>query len=108
MRRLDRIAGSEKMAIETIDELHERGVNITSSTEPDIDTSTPMGRALSGIVAVFAQLRATVPRAFVPCTDAVAALSASRCRRPASAWPLRARWMGPDAGSSGPSTPGPR
>ncbi|WP_309134044.1 hypothetical protein [Cellulomonas sp.] len=58
------------MAIATIDELHERGVNITSSTKPDIDTSTPMGRA--------------------------------------SAWPLRARWMGPDAGSSGPSTPGPR
>ncbi|MDN5770131.1 MAG: recombinase family protein [Microlunatus sp.] len=26
-------------------------------TEPDIDTTTPMGRALFGIVAVFAQLR---------------------------------------------------
>ncbi|WP_149203541.1 recombinase family protein [Actinotalea subterranea] len=57
VRRLDRIAGSEKMAIETISELHERGVNIKSLTEPDIDTTTPMGRALFGIVAVFAQLR---------------------------------------------------
>ena len=57
VRRLDRIAGSEKMAIETINELHERGVNIKSLTEPDIDTTTPMGRALFGIVAVFAQLR---------------------------------------------------
>src|SRR6218665_2514648 len=38
-------------------ELHERGVNIKSLTEPDIDTTTPMGRALFGIVAVFAQLR---------------------------------------------------
>lgn len=57
VRRLDRIAGSEVMAIQTISELHERGVNIKSLTEPDIDTTTPMGRALFGIVAVFAQLR---------------------------------------------------
>jgi len=57
VRRLDRIAGSETMAIETINELHERGVNIKSLTEPDIDTTTPMGKALFGIVAVFAQLR---------------------------------------------------
>lgn len=57
VRRLDRIAGSERMAIETINELHARGVNIKSLTEPDIDTTTPMGRALFGIVAVFAQLR---------------------------------------------------
>ena len=54
VRRLDRLAGSEKMAIETITDLHERGVNIKSLTEPDIDTTTPMGRALFGIVAVFA------------------------------------------------------
>lgn len=57
VRRLDRLAGSEKVAIETITDLHERGVNIKSLTEPDIDTTTPMGRALFGIVAVFAQLR---------------------------------------------------
>lgn len=57
VRRLDRIAGSEKIAIETINELHDRGINIKSLTEPDIDTTTPMGRALFGIVAVFAQLR---------------------------------------------------
>ena len=37
------------MAIETITDLHERGVNIKSLTEPDIDTTTPMGRALFGI-----------------------------------------------------------
>ena len=57
VRRLDRIAGSETMAIQTISELHDRGVNVKSLTEPDIDTTTPMGRALFGIVAVFAQLR---------------------------------------------------
>lgn len=55
--RLDRLAGTQRLAIETINELHERGVQIKSLTEPDIDTTTPMGRALFGIVAVFAQLR---------------------------------------------------
>ena len=54
--RLDRLAGTQTLAIETITELHERGVQIKSLTEPDIDT-TPMARALFGIVAVFAQLR---------------------------------------------------
>lgn len=44
------------MVIETINELDERGINIKSLTEPDIDTTTPMGRALFGIVAVFSQL----------------------------------------------------
>lgn len=57
IRALDRIAGSEKMAIEVIHELEDRGVNIKSLTEPAIDTTTPMGRALFGVVAVFAQLR---------------------------------------------------
>lgn len=55
--RLDRLAGSEKMAIETINELGERDINLKSLTEPEIDTTTAMGRALFGIVAVFAQLR---------------------------------------------------
>lgn len=57
VRRLDRLAGSERMVIEVINELGDRGVNIVSLTEPEIDTTTPMGRALFGIVAVFAQLR---------------------------------------------------
>lgn len=52
---------------------------------------------------------AAVPRASVPCTDAVAALLLGITLSPAGlAWPLCARWIGPDAGSSGPSTPGPR
>lgn len=57
VRALDRIAGTTTMAIETISQLHDRGINIKSLTEPDIDTTSPMGRALFGIVAVFAQLR---------------------------------------------------
>ncbi|GAB3519556.1 recombinase family protein [Arthrobacter monumenti] len=57
IRELSRIAGTEVIAIQTISNLHERGINIKSLTEPDIDTTTPMGRALFGIVAVFAQLR---------------------------------------------------
>ncbi len=57
VRRLDRIAGSEVMAIEVLSSLDRQGINIRSLTEPEIDTTTPMGRALFGIVAVFAQLR---------------------------------------------------
>jgi len=57
IQALDRIAGSEVMAIQTIAELHDRGLNIRSLTEPEIDTTTPMGRALFGFVAVLAQLR---------------------------------------------------
>lgn len=57
VRRLDRLAGSERILIETLHDLDERGVNIVSLTEPMIDTTSPMGRALFGIVAVFAQLR---------------------------------------------------
>lgn len=60
---LDRIAGSEVMAIQTISDLHERNVDVRSLTEPEIDTTTPMGRALWGIVAVFAQLRVDTIRA---------------------------------------------
>jgi len=57
VRRLDRLGGSERIIIETLHDLEARGVNIKSLTEPMIDTTTPMGRALFGIVAVFAQLR---------------------------------------------------
>ncbi|MFV2145806.1 recombinase family protein [Isoptericola sp. G70] len=58
VRALDRIAGSEVMAIETVNELGRREVNIKSLTEPAIDTTTtPMGRALFSITAVYGQLR---------------------------------------------------
>ncbi|WP_230673253.1 recombinase family protein [Rathayibacter sp. Leaf248] len=57
LRRLDRLGGTERIVIETINDLERRGVNIRSLTEPLIDTTTSMGRSLFGIVAVFAQLR---------------------------------------------------
>ncbi len=57
VRRLDRLGGTERIIIETLHDLDGRGVNIKSLTEPMIDTTTPMGRALFGMVAVFAQLR---------------------------------------------------
>ncbi len=53
---LDRVAGTERMVIEIIHDFEDIGLNIRSLTEPAIDT-TAMGRALFGIVAVFAQLR---------------------------------------------------
>lgn len=62
VRRLDRLAGSERVLIETLQDLDAREVNIGSLTEPMIDTTTPMGRALYVIVAVFAQLRVDTVR----------------------------------------------
>lgn len=64
-RALDRLAGTEKMAIEVVHELVDRGVSIKSLTEPalSIDTSSPMGQAIVGIMAVFAQLRVDTIRA---------------------------------------------
>ena len=55
--RLDRIAGTTSSVIQVITDLGERGINLRSLTEPEIDTTSPMGKALFGIVAVFAQLR---------------------------------------------------
>jgi len=55
--RLDRLSGSDAHLISLIHELGERGVDLRSLTEPAIDTTSPMGRALYGIMAVFAQLR---------------------------------------------------
>lgn len=62
---LDRIAGTEQIAIETIRDLARRGLKLRSLTEPflDIDTTTPMGEAIVGIMAVLAQLRVATIRA---------------------------------------------
>lgn len=64
IRALDRIAGSEIMAIEILNELGKRGVSVRSLTEPalDVDLSTPIGRAIMSIMAVFAQLRVDLIR----------------------------------------------
>lgn len=64
IRALDRIAGSEQMAIELIRDLARRGVRLRSLTEPflDVDTTTPMGEAIVGIMAVLAQLRVATIR----------------------------------------------
>lgn len=61
---LDRIAGTELMAIELIRDLGRRGIRLRSLTEPflDVDTSTPMGEAIVGIMAVLAQLRVSTIR----------------------------------------------
>lgn len=81
IRSLNRIAGSEKMAVELIRDLEDRGVLIRSLTEPAIDTTTPMGRALCSIVAVLAQLRVD-----------------TSATTPAAAWRTPARRIGSVAG----------
>ncbi|GAB2568634.1 recombinase family protein [Leucobacter ruminantium] len=64
IRALDRVAGTEQLAIELIRDLGRRGVRLRSLTEPflDVDTSTPMGEAIVGIMAVLAQLRVSTIR----------------------------------------------
>lgn len=65
VRSLDRLAGGEAMALQIVHQLGERGIELRSLTEPEIDTTTPMGidtttpmgKALFGVVAVFVQLR---------------------------------------------------
>lgn len=56
VHRLDRLSG-EWHLFQMITQLEERGINIRSLTEPVVDTTSPMGKAFFGIVAVFAQLR---------------------------------------------------
>lgn len=53
---LDRL-GNDTHLITLINEFGERGIDLRSLTEPAIDTTSPMGRALYGIMAVLAQLR---------------------------------------------------
>lgn len=64
IRALDRVAGTEQMAIELIRDPGRRGIRLRSLTEPflDVDTSTPMGEAIVGIMAVLAQLRVATIR----------------------------------------------
>ena len=64
VRALDRLAGSERIAIDVIRDLGKRGVRLRSLTEPflDVDGSTPMGEAIIGIMAVLAQLRVSTIR----------------------------------------------
>lgn len=64
VRALDRLAGSERIAIDVIRDLGKRGVRLRSLTEPflDVDASTPMGEAIIGIMAVLAQLRVSTIR----------------------------------------------
>ena len=57
---LDRLAGSTTMANERISQLQDRGVNIKSLTEPDIDTTTPMGRASCGPSPILAREAVTL------------------------------------------------
>lgn len=57
VRRLGRLAGSERILIESLQDLETCRVNIVSLTKPMIETTTPVGRSLCGIVAVFGQLR---------------------------------------------------
>ena len=53
--KVDRVGRSSSHVISIFEDLTKRGVKIRSITEP-LDTSTPMGEAFIGILAVFAQM----------------------------------------------------
>lgn len=61
---LDRVAGTEAMAIEIIRDLATRAMRFRSLTEPflDIGTTTPLGEAIVGILTVLGQLRVSTVR----------------------------------------------
>ena len=54
--KIDRFSRNLKDLINLLDDLKEQGVNFTSVTEPQIDTTTAMGEAFFQIIGVFAQL----------------------------------------------------
>jgi DNA invertase Pin-like site-specific DNA recombinase len=84
--RLDRLGGSTAHLIETVSELGERGIGFESLTEA-IDTSTPVGRLLFGILASLAAFERDLIR-----ERTMAGLTAARARgklggRPSSMTP---------------------
>ena len=56
--KLDRLSRKQLHALLIIEDLKENGIGFVSAKEPDMDTSTPMGKAVVGIMAVFAELEA--------------------------------------------------
>lgn len=57
--KLDRLGCNTRHVLEVIDQLHERGVRFRSLPE-GLDTAGPMGRAMTTIMAAFAQLERDV------------------------------------------------
>lgn len=61
-RALDRIASSERMAIDTLTQLRDRGIEVRSLTEAAIDQTTAVGTFVYSIMAALAQLRVDTTR----------------------------------------------
>lgn len=57
--KLDRLGRDTRHVLDVIDQLHDRGVQFRSLTE-GLDTAGPMGRAMTTIMAAFAQLERDV------------------------------------------------
>jgi len=53
--RLDRLARKVRLAYDLIERLEACGVGLMSYSEPSINTTTPIGKAVLGIMAVFAE-----------------------------------------------------
>ncbi|MNW41177.1 DNA-invertase hin [compost metagenome] len=72
--KLDRLARSTLKLIETLDQLNKKGVEFVSLSD-NIDTSTAAGKAMFGVMAVFAEFERSIIR-----ERTVAGLEAARAR----------------------------
>ncbi|WP_339096239.1 recombinase family protein [Deinococcus sp. VB142] len=54
--RLDRLARRTHLAYSIIQQLADAGVGVRSYSEPQIDSTTPMGKVALGVTAIFAEL----------------------------------------------------
>jgi putative DNA-invertase from lambdoid prophage Rac len=82
--RLDRWGRSLPDLVTTLEELNHLGVGFVSLTEA-LDLTTPMGRAMAGLLSVFAAFEHDVLRERVRAGLAEARLKGKRLGRPASA-----------------------
>lgn len=90
--KLDRLGRSLAHLVRTAEQLQERGIGFVSMTEK-IDTQTPHGRLLFGLLAVLAEFERALIRERVVAGIAAAKANGRRGGRPAALSPERIRVM---------------
>jgi DNA invertase Pin-like site-specific DNA recombinase len=60
--KLDRLGRNAAQLYDTAQRIQAKGANLRVLTTPGMDTSTPMGRAMFGMLAVFAEFEAAIGR----------------------------------------------
>lgn len=60
--KLDRLGRNAGQLYQTAQQIQAKGANLRVLTTPGMDTTTPMGRAMFGMLAVFAEFEAAIGR----------------------------------------------